>query len=275
MENNKIGNFICELRKSNNMTQKDLGNKLGVTDKAVSKWERGMGYPDISILTSISNILGVTTNELLSGEKSKDEIMISEEEENKISNTLNYAEKIVKQKKYKFSNILILCITASFLLATFICCLCDYIINKNMSWSIIVLGSLFFSWCVIISFIYSEKNKFIRSLTCLSILLLPLLFLIEGFTTQKHWFFPIGMPVSIISLIYIWGFSCLFYLTKINRWYISSMVIGLAPILTIAINYIVNSALRNPGGDNGEALSSICSIIVAIIIFIIGFVRRK
>ncbi|HEY5524006.1 MAG TPA: helix-turn-helix transcriptional regulator [Clostridium sp.] len=69
MENNKMGNFICELRKLNNMTQKDLGNKLGVTDKAVSKWERGLGYPDISLLAAISNILVVTTNELLNGKK--------------------------------------------------------------------------------------------------------------------------------------------------------------------------------------------------------------
>ena len=201
--------------------------------------------------------------------------MQSEEEENKISNTLNYAEKIVKQKKYKFSNILILSITVSFLLAIFICCLCDYIINKNMSWSIIVLSSLVFSWCVIISFIYYEKNKYIKSLTCVSILLLPLLFVIEGFTAQKGWMIPIGIPVSIISLIYIWSVSCLFYFTKINKWYLSSMAVAITPIVTISINYIVNSALENPSGNNGQALSSICSVIIAIIIFIIGLVRKK
>ena len=67
--NEKIGKFICELRKSQRLTQKDLANKLGVTDKAVSKWERGLSYPDIELLIPLANILGVSTTELLMGEK--------------------------------------------------------------------------------------------------------------------------------------------------------------------------------------------------------------
>ncbi|HEY5525062.1 MAG TPA: hypothetical protein VIK26_06950, partial [Clostridium sp.] len=63
--------------------------------------------------------------------------------------------------------------------------------------------------------------------------------------------------------------------TKINRWYVSSMAMAITPIATIGINYIVNSALENPIGNNGQALSSICSVIIAIIIFIIGLVRKK
>ena len=67
--NEKIGKFICELRKSQRLIQKDLANKLGVTDKAVSKWERGLSYPDIELLIPLANILGVSTTELLMGEK--------------------------------------------------------------------------------------------------------------------------------------------------------------------------------------------------------------
>ena len=63
----KIGELISELRKSKGMTQKDLAEQLGVTDKAVSKWERGQSYPDISLIIPLSDLLGVTANELLSG----------------------------------------------------------------------------------------------------------------------------------------------------------------------------------------------------------------
>ena len=49
MENNKIGSFILELRKEKGLTQQELGDKLFVTDKAVSKWERGLSLPDVSI----------------------------------------------------------------------------------------------------------------------------------------------------------------------------------------------------------------------------------
>ena len=49
MDNNKIGKFIASVRKEKNLTQQELGNKLFVTDKAVSKWERGLSLPDISL----------------------------------------------------------------------------------------------------------------------------------------------------------------------------------------------------------------------------------
>lgn len=64
----KIGEFISELRKSKGMTQRDLAERLGVTDKAVSKWERGQSCPDISLIIPLSDLLGVTANELLRGE---------------------------------------------------------------------------------------------------------------------------------------------------------------------------------------------------------------
>jgi transcriptional regulator with XRE-family HTH domain len=71
MNNKKIGEYISTRRKNNQLTQKELADKLGVTDKAVSKWERGAGYPDISMLKPLSDILGVTVNELLEGEDCK------------------------------------------------------------------------------------------------------------------------------------------------------------------------------------------------------------
>ena len=60
MNYKEIGIFISKRRKELNMTQKDLAIKLNVTDKAVSKWERGLGCPDVSILELLSSILGVS-----------------------------------------------------------------------------------------------------------------------------------------------------------------------------------------------------------------------
>lgn len=57
------------MRKSQKLTQKDLAEKLKITDKAVSKWERGISCPDISLLVPLAQALGVTTSELLNGEK--------------------------------------------------------------------------------------------------------------------------------------------------------------------------------------------------------------
>lgn len=60
MEAKKFGTFIATLRKENNMTQVELAQKLQVTDKAVSKWERGLGFPDINTIEPLADALGVS-----------------------------------------------------------------------------------------------------------------------------------------------------------------------------------------------------------------------
>lgn len=91
----KIGVFIAEQRKTRKMTQAALAERLGITDRAVSKWERGKGLPDASLMLELCKILGINVNELLSGEKIEmedykkktEELLIemakSEEEKNK------------------------------------------------------------------------------------------------------------------------------------------------------------------------------------------------
>ena len=69
MDQIKIGKFIATCRKNNNLTQLQLAEKLGITDKAVSKWERGITMPDSSIMLDLCDILGINVNELLSGER--------------------------------------------------------------------------------------------------------------------------------------------------------------------------------------------------------------
>ncbi|MBE6687137.1 MAG: helix-turn-helix transcriptional regulator [Ruminococcaceae bacterium] len=69
MDQIKIGRFIAECRKQKNLTQMQLAEKLGITDKAISKWERGITMPDSSIMLELCSILGISVNELLSGEK--------------------------------------------------------------------------------------------------------------------------------------------------------------------------------------------------------------
>lgn len=67
MNAEKIGKFISRKRKLKNLTQKELANKLHITDKAVSKWERGLSLPDISVLIPLSEILNVGLYDLLKG----------------------------------------------------------------------------------------------------------------------------------------------------------------------------------------------------------------
>lgn len=72
MEQIKIGKFISECRKKKGLTQKELAEKINVTDKAISKWETGRGIPDSSIMIDLCKELNITANELLSGEYLKE-----------------------------------------------------------------------------------------------------------------------------------------------------------------------------------------------------------
>lgn len=68
MNQEKIGKFITRCRKEHNLTQEQLAEQLGISDRAVSKWERGKNLPDASLMLELSNIFNISVNELLSGE---------------------------------------------------------------------------------------------------------------------------------------------------------------------------------------------------------------
>ena len=105
MNCDKIGKFIATSRKKKGLTQIELANKLNITDRAVSKWERGKGCPDISLLEDLSKILDVSIIELLKGEKMK---KIKSLEKDELLYSMNYAKESTKMKMYKtISNVIV------------------------------------------------------------------------------------------------------------------------------------------------------------------------
>ena len=108
MDPKKTGIIILESRKKYNMTQKDLAERLYVSDKAVSKWERGLCFPDISVLIPLTEILNISLYDLLRGEK-----VNKKEVEETLKDTINYSNCEIKRKKKKYitiSSIIILII---------------------------------------------------------------------------------------------------------------------------------------------------------------------
>ena len=87
MNQERIGKFICIMRKNKNLTQSDLAEKLGITKNAVSKWERGLGLMDMSLLKPLSEILDVSINEILAGEEIDNKDIEKKSEENIINLT--------------------------------------------------------------------------------------------------------------------------------------------------------------------------------------------
>ena len=85
MDQIKIGKFIADERKRKGYTQKQLSEKLEISDKTISKWERGNGFPEVSLLLPLCNELEITVNELLSGERVSEEDYLKKAEENMVN----------------------------------------------------------------------------------------------------------------------------------------------------------------------------------------------
>ncbi len=92
----KIGKFIQECRKAKNLTQVQLAIKIGVSEKTVSKWECGNGFPDTTLILPLCEVLGISANELLSGKLLKSESEYKCEAETNIVNLRKEQEKTAK-----------------------------------------------------------------------------------------------------------------------------------------------------------------------------------
>ena len=101
MNQEKIGRFISQCRKDKKMTQSELAEKLGVTDKSIGNWENGRNMPDLSLFKPLCDELGITINDLLSGEKIGKEKYQEKFEEN-IVNTIDYSSKRIN----KYNNVM-------------------------------------------------------------------------------------------------------------------------------------------------------------------------
>ena len=100
MENQKIGSFIAAARKEKEMTQLDLAKRLNVTDKAISKWERGLCFPDIKQLKPLAEALGVSVMELMNGEFTNPDELSSQQAStavNKVIDEAVYQRKLDRQ----------------------------------------------------------------------------------------------------------------------------------------------------------------------------------
>ena len=138
MDLDKIGKFIALNRKNKGLTQEQLAEKLGVTNKTVSRWETGKYMPDLSLLKPLSEELGITLNELLSGEKIEEEKIVENTERN-ILNTIDYSSKKVENEHKKISIILMI-------LGAIISISALTIFNKESSWGSIysIIGIIIF-----------------------------------------------------------------------------------------------------------------------------------
>lgn len=138
MNQEKIGSFIARCRKNKSMTQSELAEKLGVTEKSISNWENGRNMPDLSLFKPLCELLDISINELISGEKIEKDKYQKTFEEN-IVNTIDYSTKRIN----KYNQVISLMIV---IFGLFISISAIMIFPSESSWSSIysVFGIIIF-----------------------------------------------------------------------------------------------------------------------------------
>ncbi len=294
MSNEKIGQFISELRKSKQMTQKDLADKLNITDKAVSKWERGLNCPDISLLSSISDILGVTTSELLNGKKSSDsfvraEANIDDTEKNidnkeesidniekNIDNALQYAEKNTKRRLKSLQDIFAISFSVTLLLGIIVCAICDMAISGTFTWSLFPISSSVFAWIIFFPVIKFNKKGILCSMAALSVLIIPFLYVLNNLIKTNSMILPIGIRMAVIGIAFIWCIFVIFKIFKTRKLLAAAISILLVIPVQVLINFVLSKIIAEPIIDIWDTLNfSIIAIAVAALLVRDFYIRKK
>ena len=169
MNSKNLGLFIAEQRKALGLTQSELAEKLYVTDKAVSRWERGVGLPDINLLEPLADALEVTVSELIVCKKEEKIGLI--EPSNAVKEVINYVEqKKIEQKKFVY-----ICLSVCFLV--FMIMLIDQMGMLGFIGVIIPLVALAIGLSLLAYAIFRKKKK----QSTKQALMLALLFLLVPF----------------------------------------------------------------------------------------------
>ena len=276
MNNEKMGQFISELRKSHQMTQKELAAKLDVSDKAVSKWERGQSYPDISLLSPLSAILGITATELLNGERAGQEAV---NVETSVVNALEYVGKTAKSKIKLAQSILAAVLSILILLGIFVVSVVNVAVSGTFTWSLIPVSACVFAWLVCFPAIKFGVKGIAYSLIALSLFIVPFLYVLDyvinRLTTNNAPIFSMGVTIAPIAVAFLWIAFLLLKKCRARKLTILAILALLASPVTFFINFMIAGALNQPWFDVWTVLNVSAPIMVAIILFIIDFVVQR
>ncbi len=262
------GKFIAGCRKEKGLTQAQLAEKLNITDRAVSKWETGKCMPDSSIMLELCNILDVTVNELLTGER----IEMNHYEEKVNENLIELKRK--DENNMKKNAIIATIYTIAMVIGIMVCCICDIAVSETLTWSLIVLSSVLFTWIASFPIILLGKKGVLAAMIAVTILIVPFMYLLSILIKVKE-VFHIGAVMSMISLVFLWIIYMMYRRLKGRK----LLATGFAFLFAIPFTFLINSTLSKMIGgpviDVWDILSVFILFLIAVAFLIGDYARGK
>lgn len=236
MEELKIGQFIRDRRIELCMTQQQLADKLDITDKAVSKWERAVSYPDITILRELAAALDVSVTELLAGERDQQlPDAVPPEVQEVVLDTVSYAEAARERNQgWKFWTFIAL--TAGCLIAAVVLIIVGLACGSIWT-AMIVIRAIAFGWAVCYPLLRSERYPVRNAMIIASVFVYPLLW-----SFGAHRAFHLG--IIVVSIAYAWAV----YWTIRRYWgqkgLAAALILLLGGLLHVSVNVMVGRGLE-------------------------------
>ena len=247
MTSKECGEFISLLRKENNLTQKQLAEKINVTDKAVSRWETGKGYPDVTSLIALSEFFDISVNELLAGKRISDESVKEVADKNIIS--------VIKEsRKTKLKSLIPAVVT--YISMCLLCFASGFLLMSPGSEPIMAVVSAIVVCTVLcvagISFARTQPKR-VSSTFCLTILsawvIVPLFYFVSSLLREvlaPSIFFDI---LDIIIIVFgMPGFMFLFIMSEnlnSNPAFIYFVVAMLCVVVPILVTYLSSKSKKS------------------------------
>ena len=256
----EIGLRIVNARKALNYTQKQLADILNVSDKAVSKWERGVGCPDVSLLIPLSDALHMSVEELISGQ-----VDVSEEQHKKtMQEIILYTKKMAIEHSRSILKVCYLITMLGLVVGSGIALITEYFLLNTFTWSLITMVACIYAGCILSTLYFSKDNMILKTVVVACIGAFGLLYTIAQVFFTTEWFINNAIPMVISSGIYAYIISWIWLKTKINMYYKLSWTV----FLSIPINILANSL-----GDTYSIFTTInvaTNILIVIVLFIIA-----
>lgn len=242
-----FGKYIADKRREQGLTQEELANQLYVVSTTVSKWERGITYPDITVITNLCKALKISEHEFF---MACDDVAMNKEKK----------EAMKYRKLIKVTNFLLL---SSYLIALVVCFICNLVINRTLSWFYIVFVSILISFTITSLPRYMKKDRYrILKVSLIFTGLIYLLLFVCASVTKGNWFYSSSL-IATFELALMWIGIVIFQFTKVKMDIKISVVLLLLSISTFLTNSICSYVLDIPA-NNDNIYNNIVSFILVL-----------
>ncbi len=271
MKQIEVGAFITQCRKEKKLTQAQLAEKLNITDRAVSKWETGKSMPDSSIMLELCEILGITVNELLMGEREKRESYKEKGDEN-----LDTIDTIKKRKnRVGFKRLGAVIFSALLFTAMAVCFICDMAISGRLTWSLISAVSIVFGWAVCLPGIRFGKKGIVRCFGWLSGLIIPYLYVLSRLINVRE-VFTVGGTMAVISVAFLWMVIGVFKkMWSGKKRAVFGTVCLVSALFVVTVNVVLSRMTGSPVFNVWDGITVLVLLVSAGVLFGLGGQEEK